>query len=66
VPLAEHDILDVGDDLVALGNVVGAAVVDEPDAADVDADCWPMVISRPPTLTLALPRAVIICGIVTL
>ncbi len=35
VHLAEDDIVDVVD-LVALGQIVGAAVVDQPDAADVD------------------------------
>ena len=34
VGLSEHDILDIGD-VLPLGNVVGAAIVDEPDAADI-------------------------------
>ena len=34
IALAEHDIFDIGD-VLPLGDVVGAAIVDEPDATDV-------------------------------
>ena len=65
IGLGQDDVLDVID-LVALGEIVAAAVVDQADAADVDRLLADLMISRPPTLTLALPSAATIWGTVTL
>ena len=62
--MSKHDILDVVDQ-PALGQIGIAAAVHKTDATDVDG-LLPNAISRPPTLILALPSAVMICGMVTL
>src|SRR5262245_4246194 len=63
IRLKKWNVFDVFD-LEPLRQVCGAPAVHETHAADIYG-LLPMLIVRPPTLTLALPIALITCGNVT-